>query len=448
MDLIPTVPRRAMVLVVLCGALFSIRVAEAQLRFPYQLTGAAGRPPSVDPGPIDFSPDSRHLAMPGGGNRIVLWDLREAARTAVLDHSSGQNSGIALDTICITGEGRRLAAVYSGRIAGEARKSEIIFYDVKRPAERASVPLGAGPPRAMAFSPDGANLALVTDRGKGRGITCDVKVWDVATAEPLRSLDSAPDGSDVAYSPDGKWLATVHGITDDKGQIILWDATTFERRHVLRAGGGWLSLAFSADSKLIAAGVNHQKRRKLVDFVVRTWDVTSGKEAGMAQIDVGGESISAVVLPLFSPDSQSLVVTCIGGVATTQYELLNVTSGEQRLLFRGEWRRSHPFHRWADFSPDGRLLATTGTDARPEVTLWDTKHWNIVRTLDMSATGEWGSRGSSIECVRFSPDSKWLAALRTDFVSRNNVHQQEVMLWNLAETLDAPSDTVAPKLNR
>jgi len=57
-----------------------------------------------------------------------------------------------------------------------------------------------------------------------------VRLWDVATTEELTSLQvSGGELWGVAFSPDGRYLATCSGYKG-KGTIQLWDATRWEQK--------------------------------------------------------------------------------------------------------------------------------------------------------------------------------------------------------------------------
>ena len=85
----------------------------------------------------------------------------------------------------------------------------------------------------------------------------------------------------MAFSPDGKWLATIAaGDT-----VTVWDIRSMQSgagnpllRSVHGHIDGILSIAFSPDSKLLASGG--------YDFVVRVRDVTTGR---VVPHDVGKE---------------------------------------------------------------------------------------------------------------------------------------------------------------
>jgi WD40 repeat protein len=53
----------------------------------------------------------------------------------------------------------------------------------------------------IAFHPNGRYLASTGDTA--------TRIWDLRAKKVIHTLDHAPrHGDDIAYSPDGKWLAT------------------------------------------------------------------------------------------------------------------------------------------------------------------------------------------------------------------------------------------------
>jgi WD40 repeat protein len=136
--------------------------------------------------------------------------------------------------------------------------------------------------RSVAFSPDGRWLASGAKDNT-------VKIWEVGTARLLRTLyghGSAVNA--VAASPDGKLLASGSGDTYDiryaklffqGGQVggqkedtsvRLWDVVTGRQIRILSGHNlAVMALAFSADGRTLTSGSS--------DFI-KVWDVASGKE--------------------------------------------------------------------------------------------------------------------------------------------------------------------------
>jgi WD40 repeat protein len=101
----------------------------------------------------------------------------------------------------------------------------------------------------------------------------------------------------VAFSPDGRWLAT--GASDRTARI--WDAQTGQRLRTLPHDGWVVAVAFSPDGRWLATG--SQK-------MVRIWDAQTGSQP-LRTIPHDGE----VVAVAFSPDSRRLATGTSGNQA-------------------------------------------------------------------------------------------------------------------------------------
>src|SRR5262249_7589870 len=122
----------------------------------------------------------------------------------------------------------------------------------------------------------------------------NVQVWDVATGKKEKEF-SGPIPSAQGYSrqhaisADGKTGASSYHAQQGKSdEIILWDATSGKKLHVLAGDPGWIgALGFSHDGRTLYSWGWEKK--------VRIWDVAEGKlvrelAAGVPQVYSGSFS--------------------------------------------------------------------------------------------------------------------------------------------------------------
>jgi WD40 repeat protein len=238
--------------------------------------------------------------------------------------------------------------------------------------------------QAVAFSPDGATLAI-------GGWDDLVWLYDLHTRQIRRTL-AGHTGSvtSVAFSPDG--ATVVSGGYD--GAVKLWDAHSGVLERTLDAGdyhvGGVTSVAFSRDGKTVAsAGFT----------TVDLWDT----QTGQLKHRLGPVPGIAMVSVAFSPDGK--ILASGGGDLYESWgaiRLWDVPSG--RLLLR---RPNLVGVGSVVFSSDGATLASVGEafrDVLPSrpvgVSLWDTRTGSLKRTLPGGA--------DSITSLAFSADGEML----------------------------------------
>jgi WD40 repeat protein len=105
----------------------------------------------------------------------------------------------------------------------------------------------------VAFSPDGKFLATATQYTKL------VKVWNVQTGAEVHSWEDDPMDC-VAFSPDGRLLATGH----ENGVISVWDLARKARVRTLRGHTGPVKMQFTPDGKTLVSTA--------LDGTLRVWD--------------------------------------------------------------------------------------------------------------------------------------------------------------------------------
>jgi WD40 repeat protein len=150
--------------------------------------------------PTALSPDGKTLALlddwvlPDSAQTIRLWDVdRDRERVAWK---------CPVDKVALSPDGKTLAS--SGRktvrLWDAATGRELRRYQHEEEVDRVS---------SLAFSPDGKAVAFAsTDH--------TVRLWDAATGKELRRYE-APSSPVVAFSPDGKRLATTQGLS-----VLIW----------------------------------------------------------------------------------------------------------------------------------------------------------------------------------------------------------------------------------
>ena len=145
----------------------------------------------------------------------------------------------------------------------------------------------------VAFSPDGRQLATSGDSAKA------LRVWDLGTRQNV-VLDTYPTGvREMAYSPDGKLIASV---APGERRVHVHDADTRERISVLVHDTQTSHAGFSPDSRLLIT-VSDQATALL-------WEARTGR-----LVSTLTDHTDTVETARFSPDGRRTITSSADGTA-------------------------------------------------------------------------------------------------------------------------------------
>ena len=275
----------------------------------------------------------------------------------------------------------------------------------------ATCQVGKAPVTCLLFAPDGK--MLVTNGGTLD--SSELLFLDVPSGKAVSSWRVNPAVRNLAFSPDGKRLASVEGMP---GVAVLRSADTGKQVRLWAAQGQRVhSVAFSPDGKLLALGTQ--------DGHVRLWpseqlDNAKEKELGVEgkekELNVEKAPVDALA---FTPDGKSLLTSGDGNV-----RIWDLTTGKA-LIESVEWNRGK---RDISVSPDGKFVAV----AQPgRVSILDIASGRQVRVFDLESMK--GMQDTQdISGVVFSPDGKELAIAANPLISDNPIGTGEIRLYDFA----------------
>ena len=364
-----------------------------------------------------FSPDSRLIVTGSADRTAQLWDVK----TSTAIGKPIQHAGF-LAVAKFSPDGRRiLTASYDGT-------ARLWFTTTQNPASD-TLEHGAGV-YAAEFSKDGAYVLTASGDGTARlwdGIT------GVPVAPPLQHRDElatatlSPDGStictastdttarlwhatarasgsfvlphdgvvdDAVFSEDGRWVATV----SSNRTAGVWNAKTGLLRTLIRADADsksfFRSIGLSRDGRLIITSPAATLSAGGASSPLDVWDAVTGRLVRRST-----QEAPLIWASAFSPDRHRFIAGGTVMDVATRTPVLTLVPGERRVssgyssdgrtivtAAQNEVRfwNAHtgasigsPLHQGDDvyslaLSPDGRRLATGGTD--DSARLWDVRN--------------------------------------------------------------------------
>jgi WD40 repeat protein len=378
---------------------------------------------------IEFSPKGKNLASCSYDGTIRIWDIETKQQIKLLQDITTSCSSVGYSQSGTVLYSASSTSLWSDQFVNTISKWDIaVGKIIITKTQRGLIEINS-----IALSPNGKLLASGSGSGTVNSSWGDVILWDMTNGTIIRTIEG--DGEliyDVAFSPDGKILASV----DYYGSLCLWEVETgkllnsfsikdgiingetkitfsIDGKEIITVTSGLLTIwdftgelskkqivipremnqfAFSDDKRYVAIG-------SLYTNYILVVEINSGKEN---QLLIGENySISSLA---YLPDGKKLAIGMhLGGI-----EIIDIVTGKIVQTFASQKIRINQM----DFTTDGNIMVSSSADGRIIL-------WNVITGKEIiSLLGH----TSGVNDIRISPDDKLIISGSED---------QTIRIWGL-----------------
>ena len=342
-----------------------------------------------------------------------------------------QKTSVPVDGINVSADGKMVAIFLDSRVQ---------LLDAENGQRISEFETGGGQILRIEFDPQGSCLAVAAEH--------TLSIWDVPSAEQIYEYIHETSVSDMAWSPDGQWIAladsqiillnpgsgkisesaveidrsAVQVVWSDDGNLIgaglanggliLWNFESKETLETLDGHDLWVnSMDISPDSSLIASGGK--------DGNIVIWNSATGE--ALRTLEAHNRAVISVN---FYPDNERLLSGGLDG----QLIIWDVLSGEMLTSFEYFYGAVNEIV----WSPNGKWIAAGGMEGH--IYIWEAGSGNLFRKLE--------GHQEALERLVWSQDSARLASLSSENAALVWDIQQGTIPQRLEQSVAAPSEEV------